>query len=121
MRFSEFGIHREPDLRPLLCGSDDSALRSGCYLLRYGHLSFLRDVDYISYIPRLNALPDCIPELHARFAPTGIVDSLHEKEREIQSRSTTADLTVRGKEKKKTGKEVHIALKSEQVVRQSRS
>jgi len=28
----ELGIDREPDLRPLLCGSDDSALRAGCGL-----------------------------------------------------------------------------------------
>jgi hypothetical protein len=29
MCLGEFGIHRKPDLSSLLCGSNDSALRSG--------------------------------------------------------------------------------------------
>ena len=41
MGFGEFGIHREPDLSPPLCGSDDSAPRSGCRLLCSGHMVFL--------------------------------------------------------------------------------
>ena len=34
----ESGIDCEPDLSALLCGSNDSALRSGCGLLRSGHV-----------------------------------------------------------------------------------
>ena len=34
----EFGIDSEPDLSALLCGSDDSALRSGCGLRPRGHV-----------------------------------------------------------------------------------
>ena len=41
MALGEFGIDSEPDLSPLLCGSNDSALRSGCRLLGRGHLPSL--------------------------------------------------------------------------------
>jgi hypothetical protein len=45
MSLGEFGIDGEPDLSALLCGSNDSALRSGasvgCCLLWRGHLSSL--------------------------------------------------------------------------------
>jgi hypothetical protein len=41
MGFGEFGIHREPDLSPLLCGSNDSALRWCCHLLWRGHVPSL--------------------------------------------------------------------------------
>jgi hypothetical protein len=37
MTFGEFGIDGEPKLSARLCGSNDSALRSGCGLLRSGH------------------------------------------------------------------------------------
>lgn len=38
MGFGEFGIHREAELSPLLCWSNDSALRSGYCLLWWGHV-----------------------------------------------------------------------------------
>jgi hypothetical protein len=38
--FGEFEIHREPDLSPLLCGCNDSALRAGSRLLLRGHVVF---------------------------------------------------------------------------------
>ena len=41
MALGESGIDSEPDLSPLLCGSNDSALRSGCGLLRSGHVASL--------------------------------------------------------------------------------
>jgi hypothetical protein len=41
MALGEFGIHRKPDLSPLLCGSDDSAFRVGCHLLWCGHVPSL--------------------------------------------------------------------------------
>jgi hypothetical protein len=39
MGLGEFGIDGEPDLSTLLCGSNDSALRSDCCLLRSGHVA----------------------------------------------------------------------------------
>jgi hypothetical protein len=38
MALGEFGIDGEPELRALLCGRNDSALRSSCGLLRNGHV-----------------------------------------------------------------------------------
>jgi hypothetical protein len=38
MALGKFGINSEPELSPLLCGRNDSALRSGCGLLRRGHM-----------------------------------------------------------------------------------
>src|SRR5208283_1974570 len=39
MCLGELGIHRKPDLSPLLCGRNDSALRSGCGLRLRGHVA----------------------------------------------------------------------------------
>jgi hypothetical protein len=39
MGLGEFGIDGEPDLSTLLCGSNDSAFRSDCCLLRSGHVA----------------------------------------------------------------------------------
>jgi hypothetical protein len=47
MALGEFGIHREPDLSPLLSGSHDSALRFGCILRLSGHVASSCDVVYI--------------------------------------------------------------------------
>jgi hypothetical protein len=41
MTLGVFGIHREPDLSPLLCGRNDSALCAGCPFLWWGHVPFL--------------------------------------------------------------------------------
>jgi hypothetical protein len=38
MALGESGIDGQPELSALLCGSNDSALRSGCGLLRSGHV-----------------------------------------------------------------------------------
>jgi hypothetical protein len=38
MALGEFGINGEPELSALLCGRNDSALRSGCSLLRGRHM-----------------------------------------------------------------------------------
>jgi hypothetical protein len=38
MALSEFGIDGEPELSARLCGSNDSAFRSDCSLLRRGHV-----------------------------------------------------------------------------------
>jgi hypothetical protein len=38
MALGEPGIDGQPKLSTLLCGSNDSALRSGCGLLRSGHV-----------------------------------------------------------------------------------
>jgi hypothetical protein len=38
MALGEFGIHGEPELSALLCGRNDSALWSGCSLLRGRHM-----------------------------------------------------------------------------------
>jgi hypothetical protein len=40
MALGEFGIDGEPELSPLLCGRNDSALRSGCGLRLRGHVVF---------------------------------------------------------------------------------
>ena len=40
MCLGEFGIHRKPDLNPLLCRRNDSALCSGCSLRARGHVVF---------------------------------------------------------------------------------
>jgi hypothetical protein len=44
MALREFGIHGKPELSALLCGRNDSALRSGCGLLRGRHMVFLVDM-----------------------------------------------------------------------------
>ena len=38
MALGKFGINSEPELSALLCGRNDSALRSGCSLLRGRHM-----------------------------------------------------------------------------------
>jgi hypothetical protein len=38
MALGELGIDGQPELSALVCGSNDSALRSGCGLLRSGHV-----------------------------------------------------------------------------------
>jgi hypothetical protein len=38
MALGKFGIDGEPELSPLLCGRNDSALRSGCNFLRGRHM-----------------------------------------------------------------------------------
>ena len=46
MALGEFGIDGESELSARLCGSNDSALRSGGGLLRTGHIVPFRDVSY---------------------------------------------------------------------------
>ena len=63
MGLGKFGIHRKAELSPLLCWSNDSALRSGSRLLRWDHIrSLFHGVVYVRCVIIGNTITTCIHE-----------------------------------------------------------
>jgi hypothetical protein len=61
MAFGEFGIYREPDLSPLLCGCNDSALWASSGFLCSGHVVSLFGyiLQYMYILVENHTLTDC--------------------------------------------------------------
>ncbi|HEY1254184.1 MAG TPA: hypothetical protein VGF01_05345 [Terracidiphilus sp.] len=80
MALGEFGIDSEPELSALLYGRNDSALRSGCGLLRGRHMiSFSIRILQHKYM-RLedHNANDCCKKSSREGSAGGVVGSLHE-------------------------------------------
>ena len=101
---------------------------AGATILRFGRVvaffgaaifRYFRDVDYIRYISRLNALTDCIPRTSRTVCAYGHDGLIALTGKRGSIRMNYNGPNREGEKEKKTGKEVHIASKLEQIVRQS--
>jgi len=84
MALGESGIDGEPELSALLCGSNDSALRSGCGFLRSGHVVSLSGciLQHTCMSVEYHTLADSNQRSFREGNARGVVDSLHGEEAE---------------------------------------